>query len=279
MPGDREIQAVDFGPIRAHAVSLDEAVDLIAERAASGRGGFVLTPNLDHLALSRRNPEFAAAYGRAFLSLVDGMPLVATSRLLRLPIREKVSGSDLLEPLMFRCARDRLPIFFLGATPETCEAAGRKLRAQYPGIELAGYDASHFDLEDTRPGAARDALRRARENGALLVLACLPPVKQLILSRFEDDYRPAVGIGVGSTLAFYAGEVPRAPAWMSRVGLEWLHRFWQEPRRLWRRYLIDDPQALPIFLRMSLDRARGRPLHHACRLVTSPLVEGGGETP
>ena len=205
------------------------------------------------------------------------MPLVATSRLLRLPIREKVSGSDLFEPLMARCARDRLPVFFLGATPSTCEAAGRKLRARHPGVELAGYDASQFDM-NVDPTAARDALRRARESGARLVLVCLPPVKQLMLFRFEDEYRPAVGIGVGSTLAFYAGELPRAPDWVSRVGLEWLHRLSQEPRRLWRRYLIEDPQALPIFLRMALDRARGRPLHHAYRLVTSPLAEPG-ETP
>ena len=99
-----------------------------------------------------------------------------------------------------------------------------------------------------------------------------------MLHHFEDDYRPAVGIGVGAALAFYVGEVQRAPAWMSRVGLEWLYRLSQEPRRLWRRYLIEDPQALPIFLRMAIDRARRRPLHHACRLVTSPLDESE-ETP
>ena len=274
---DFETQVVAFGPVRAHAVSADEAVDLIARRAASGRGGFVLTPNLDHLALSRRNPEFGAAYKRVFLSLADGMPLIATSSLLRLPIRKKVSGSDLFEPLMARCAADRLPVFFLGASPGTCEAAGRKLRAQYPGIELAGYDASHFDM-DVDPGAAREAFRRARDRGARLILACLPSVKTLMLYHFEDDYRPAVGIGVGAALAFYVGEVPRAPAWVSRAGFEWLYRFSREPRRLWRRYLIEDPQALPIFLRMAIDRARGRPLHHACRLVTSPLAEPG-ETP
>jgi N-acetylglucosaminyldiphosphoundecaprenol N-acetyl-beta-D-mannosaminyltransferase len=267
---DRETQVVAFGPLIGHAVSTDEAVDLIARRVASGRGGFVLTPNLDHLALSRRNPDFGAAYARVFLSLVDGMPLVATSRLLRLPIREKVSGSDLFEPLMARCARDRIPVFFLGATPGTCEAAGRKLRAQHPGIELTGYDASHFDME-VDPAAAREAFRRARDRGARLILACLPSVKTLMLYHFESDYRPAVGLGIGSALAFYAGEVPRAPVWMSRLGVEWLYRLAREPRRLWRRYLVEDPQALPILARMALDRLRGRPLHRACRLVTSPI--------
>jgi N-acetylglucosaminyldiphosphoundecaprenol N-acetyl-beta-D-mannosaminyltransferase len=267
---ERETQVVGFGSIRAHAVSMGEAVDLIARRAASGRGGFVLTPNLDHLALSRRHPEFGDAYDRAFLALADGVPLVAASRLLRLPVREKVSGSDLFEPLMARCARDGLPVFFLGATTATCEA-------DHPALEVAGHDASHFDLE-ADPGAAREALRRARELGARLILVCLPPMKQLMLFRFEHDYRPAVGIGVGSTLAFYAGESRRAPRWMSRLGLEWSYRLSQEPGRLWRRYLLEDPQALPILARMALDRLRGRTLHQACRLVTSPLVESDGAT-
>ncbi len=269
--GTEEVQGVEFGPVLVHAVSRDKAVDLIARRAASGRGGFVLTPNLDHLALSRKDPEFRAAYGRAFLALVDGMPLVMAARLLRLPVREKVSGSDLFQPLMERCARDHLPVFFLGASAETCEAAGRRLREQHPDIDLVGYDASQFDL-DAHPATARRALRRAAESGARLVLVCLPPSKQLMLFRFEDDYRPAVGIGVGSTLAFYVGEVQRAPAWMSKTGLEWFHRLSQEPGRLWRRYLIQDPLALPIFLRMTLDRVRGRPLCRVCRLLTSPLA-------
>jgi N-acetylglucosaminyldiphosphoundecaprenol N-acetyl-beta-D-mannosaminyltransferase len=266
-----ETQAVDFDGICAHAVSLPEAVDLIARRAASGRGGFVLTPNLDHLALSRGNPEMARAYARAFLSLADGMPLVAASRALGLPIREKVSGSDLLAPLMERCAHDRLPVFFIGASAATCETASRRFRAAHPELLLAGYDASRFDLE-ADPATARDALRLARDSGARVILVCLPPVKQLMMSRFEDDYRPALAVGVGSSLAFYAGEVRRAPAWMSRVGLEWFHRLLQEPRRLWRRYLLEDPQALAVFLRMAARRARGRPLSRVCRLDTSPTA-------
>lgn len=267
---DLQVPVVQFGPLCAHAVSMEEAVDLIARRAASGRGGFVLTPNLDHLATSLRNPELASAYDRVFLSLADGMPLVVASRLLGLPLRQKVSGSDLFAPLMARCASDRLPVFFLGASDETCEAASRRLRADHPGIEIVGFDSSRFDL-DANPEGARDALRHARDRGARLIVVCLPTAKTLMLSRFEDDYRPAVGIGAGATLAFYAGEVPRAPVWMSRAGLEWLHRLSQEPSRLWRRYLVENPRALSVFLGMALSRARGRPLQRACRLETSPL--------
>lgn len=273
---DRLIAAVRFGPLRAHAVTLHEAIEIIACRAASGAGGFVLTPNVDHLARARRSPELRAAYARSFLSLADGMPLVLVSRLLGLPLREKVSGSDLFEPLMARCARDGLPVFFLGASPETCENAAARLRQSHPGLVVAGHDSSLLDL-DADPSAGLAALRRARGLGARVILACLPTAKQLVLYRFEDAYRPAVGIGAGSALAFYAGEVRRAPALLSRLGLEWLYRLSQEPRRLWRRYLVEDAAALPILLRMALDRLRGRPLHELVRLPVAgdagPAVE------
>jgi N-acetylglucosaminyldiphosphoundecaprenol N-acetyl-beta-D-mannosaminyltransferase len=251
------VPVVEFGPVHAHGVSLAEAIDIIAERARSGAGGFVLTPNVDHISISCRNPEFATAYRRCFLSLADGMPLVLMSRLLRLPLRHKVSGSDLFEPLMARCARDGLPVFFLGATAEGCEAAARKLRAAYPTIRVTGYDASAFDLE-ADPGHAVAALRRARDAGTRLIVVCLPPLKQLMLSRFEAEYRPAVGIGAGSSLSFYVGEVRRAPGWMSRMGLEWLFRLAAEPRRLWRRYLLEATWAVPVFARMAVDRLAGR---------------------
>jgi UDP-N-acetyl-D-mannosaminuronic acid transferase (WecB/TagA/CpsF family) len=130
--GPREVAVVRFGAVHAHAVSRAEAIELIVERAKSGTGGFVLTPNVDHVSLSTRNSEVALAYSRCFLSLADGMPLVLLSRLLRLPLREKVSGSDLFEPLMARCAREGLPVFFVGATTEPCEAAARKLQIEYP---------------------------------------------------------------------------------------------------------------------------------------------------
>ena len=256
---ERDVEAVQFGPICAHAVSMAEAIDLIVQRAASGEGGFVLTPNIDHIAIARRSHEMMVAYQRAFLSLADGVPLVAVSRLLRLPIREKVSGSDLFEPLMARCARDRLPVFFIGATREACEEASQKLRTEYPGIEVAGYDPSIFDL-DSNPDGVIATLHRARAAGARLIVVCLPPRKQLLLSRFEDEYRPAVGIGAGSALSFYAGHVRRAPPWVSRLGFEWLYRLVQEPRRLWRRYLVEDLAALPVLARMVFDRLRGRAL-------------------
>jgi N-acetylglucosaminyldiphosphoundecaprenol N-acetyl-beta-D-mannosaminyltransferase len=136
----------------------------------------------------------------------------------------------------------------------------RTLRAAHPDLVVVGHDSSAFDLE-ADPAAAARALRQARDAGARVIFVCLPARKQAMLDRFEAEYRPAVGIGAGSALAFYAGEVRRAPAWMSRAGLEWVHRVAMEPRRLWRRYLVDAGQVVPVFAGMILDRLsrRGRP--------------------
>jgi N-acetylglucosaminyldiphosphoundecaprenol N-acetyl-beta-D-mannosaminyltransferase len=262
----RAAPVVEFGPVRVHAVSAADAVDLIAVRAAHAAGGFVLTPNVAHVALSARSAEMAAAYRRCFLSLADGMPLVLLARLLRLPLREKVSGSDIFPALMARCAREGLRVFFIGATPSACEAAIRKLRAQYDALRVVGYDASRFDLESA-PEHAVAVLRRARDAGARLIVVCLPMDKQLMLARFQADYHPAVGIGAGAALSFYAGEMRRAPAWMSRCGLEWLYRLAQEPRRLWRRYLLDSRHAVPVFAAMVKDRLAGRTRCEVARLA------------
>ena len=260
-----EVAVVDFGPVHAHAVTIEQALALIVRRALGGRGGFVLTPNVDHISMATRDREFAAAYQRCFLALVDGMPLVAMSRLLGLPVAQKISGSDLFEPLMAQCARHDVPVFFLGATETACQAAERRLLARHPLLRIVGHDSSWFDL-DRDANQARAVLQRARDAGARLIVTCLPPRKQAaILCRFEAEYRPAVGIGVGSALSFYVGEIARAPAWMSRAGLEWLHRLGQEPRRLWRRYLVEGFYAVPVFARMARDRLAGRPVHRICK--------------
>src|SRR5262249_9400135 len=157
----RELRRVLYGRVHAHGVEHDEAIDLIVARAKSGLGGFVLTPNVDHIALAQRSPDMVDAYDNCFLSLPDGMPLVAICRLLRLPIQRKVSGSDLLVPLLARCADERLPIFFFGSSADTNERATLELKKLYPHIEITGYDDSQFDPDGDQSHAI-NALNRAR---------------------------------------------------------------------------------------------------------------------
>ena len=162
----REIPRVRFGRLHAHAVDPDQAIDLIVERAHCGLGGFVLTPNVDHIAIAQRSTALVDAYRRV-LPLpgrrdADG---AASRGCSGCPCGRKVSGSDVFEPLLARCAEERLPVFFLGSTAELNERAILMLKERYPAIEITGYDDSYFDPEGD-PADAPRALRRARASGA-----------------------------------------------------------------------------------------------------------------
>ena len=255
----RDLPRVRFGRIHAHGVEREEAIDLIVERAQSDLGGFVLTPNVDHIAQAQRSTSLVHAYQRCFLSLPDGMPLVMICRLLRLPLHTKVSGSDIFEPLLARCAKEGLPIYFFGSTSELNERATLMLKERYPEIEITGYDDSFYDPE-CDDGTAVRALHQARASGARVIICSLPPAKQVLLSQYMWEYAPAVGVATGGALSFFVGDIKRAPSWISRSGLEWLYRLVQEPTRLWRRYLVEDFAAFPVFAGMVLRRLAGRSL-------------------
>lgn len=269
---ERVVRRIRYGRVFAHGVEHDEAIDLIVARAKSGLGGFVLTPNVDHIAMAQRSKALVGAYRRCFLSLPDGMPLVAMSRLLRLPLHRKVSGSDLFEPLLARCAREGLPIFFFGSSAETCQQAQAMLEDRYPEIEITGYDDSYYDT-DGNMDAAVVALRRARASGARIIICSLPPAKQVLLSQLMWEYAPAVGVATGGALSFFVGEIRRSPRWISKCGLEWLYRLLQEPQRLWRRYLVEDLGALPVLVGMVWRRLIGRSLTEADVGLTSLLAQ------
>ena len=253
----RELTRVRFGHIHAHVISPRDAIEVIVARARGGLGGFVMTPNVDHIAIAQRSPALVDAYRRCFLSLADGMPMVLASRLLRLPLVTKVSGSDVFEPLLARCADEGLPVFFLGSTSDLNERAILLLKETYPHIEITGYDDSFFDVERD-PDTAAQALRRARASGARIVICSLPPAKQVLLSQLMWEYAPAVGVATGGALSFFVGDVKRAPAWVSKMSFEWMWRLVHEPARLWRRYLIEDVAAFPVFGGMLVERLRRR---------------------
>lgn len=249
---------VRIGSIDVDVVRLAEAVDAIDALVAAGRGGAVFTPNVDHVVKAERDAELRAAYAEAELSLADGMPLVWASRLLGAPLPERVAGSDLVLPLAARAAQRGWRVYLVGGAPGDAARAAEVL-AQAPGVEIAGVDAPLLDLSPAGAGAARAAAERVRAARPHLVLAAFgAPKQELWIHRHRELLRPAVVLGVGASLAFVAGTLPRAPRWMSRAGLEWLHRLAREPRRLWRRYLVEDPTFARILVRTWLDARRER---------------------
>jgi N-acetylglucosaminyldiphosphoundecaprenol N-acetyl-beta-D-mannosaminyltransferase len=247
---------VRIGHVRVDAVTLDGALDAIEELIGDGKGGAVYTPNVDHIVQAERHAAFRAAYDRASLALPDGAPVVWASRVLGTPIPEKVSGSDLVWPLAHRAADCGWRVFLVGGLPGAAREAANRFRERC-ALDVVGVDDSRVDITD--PASYAPLLERIRAARPDVVLVAFgAPKQELFIDRVRDAIRPAVAIGVGASLDFVAGRVRRAPAWMSRVGLEWFYRLCQEPRRLWRRYLVQDPLFAVIVLR-GLRRAAHEP--------------------
>jgi N-acetylglucosaminyldiphosphoundecaprenol N-acetyl-beta-D-mannosaminyltransferase len=249
-------------------VTLGEALDRVARLVEAGDGGTVFTPNVDHVVLADENPAFREAYAASSLSLVDGTPVLWACRLLGHPVPEKVSGADLLRPLAQRAAREGWRAYLFGGAPGVAGRAATRLRVDFPGLAVVGAEGPQVDLSappETRLAAVR-RIQRARPHVVLVALGGLKA--ELWTREFAEALKPAVLIAVGAALDFLTGAQRRAPAWMSRAGLEWLHRLASDPRRLAARYLLRDPKFAPLVLRLLWDRrARRRSVQRQDRLA------------
>jgi N-acetylglucosaminyldiphosphoundecaprenol N-acetyl-beta-D-mannosaminyltransferase len=239
---------VRFGHIWVDALTFAQAIDEIERLVQAGRGGAVFTPNVDHVVQVEKNLAFREAYRSVSLSLVDGQPLIWASRLLGAPLPEKISGSDLIPPLMRRAAARGFRVYLLGGPPGVGAQAAEKIREQFE-VNIVGIDAPHVapDGRAVEEAGVLERITAARPH--LVLVAFGAPKQELFIDGVTARIRPAVAIGIGAGLDFVAGRVRRAPRWVSQSGFEWLFRLAQEPRRLARRYLIDDPKFAAILYR------------------------------
>jgi N-acetylglucosaminyldiphosphoundecaprenol N-acetyl-beta-D-mannosaminyltransferase len=237
------------GRLPIDSVDFAQALDAIEALVRSRSGGMVFTPNVDHVVLAEKDARFRAAYQAVNLSLVDGTLLLWAARLLGWSLPEKVSGSDLLQPLMQRAAQCGFSVYLLGGDPGVAEAARDRLQEQFPELRVVGCDDSRIDVD-----AVDEAIveRIARAAPALVLVALGAPKQEVFIFEQRARLGGAVCVGVGASLDFVAGTRRRAPRWISRIGLEWLYRLLQEPRRLARRYLLRDPLFAWILTRQLL---------------------------
>ena len=248
---------VRIGELEIDAVTFAEALERIAQLVDRRRGGAVFTPNVDHVVKAERHPDFCRAYSRADLCLADGMPLVWASRLLGSPLPGKGLRLGSGAPADAAGGGTTWRVYLLGGGPGVAEEAREKLTREL-GVIIVGTDSPvvHSDGTDDSSEQTLERLRAASPD--LLLVAFGAPKQELWINRFADQLGPTVAIGVGGSLDFMVGRIRRAPAWMSRAGLEWLFRLLQEPRRMWRRYLVEDPAFIAIVAR-SRRRTRRRP--------------------
>lgn len=230
-----------FG-MRVDALRMSEAVGRLLEwsAAADGPCRYVVTPNVDHAVMFQEHAELRRAYAGASLVLADGWPVVWASRLLRRPAPERVPGSDLV-PALFEAAGQRggLSVYLLGAGPGVGQRAQANIQRRWPAVRVVGVDSPPLGFERDEQENAAILRRIAAARPEVLVVGLGAPKQELWVARHHRQLAARVALCVGATIDFLAGEKPRAPRWMRRVGLEWLHRLASEPRRLARRYARD----------------------------------------
>ena len=230
-------------------------IERIVQDASEGRGGTVFTINLDHLAKLRVDAAFRAAYERATYVTADGVPVVLLARSTGAEI-ERVTGADLVLPLCRAAAAAELSVYFFGTRRDILDRAVEHLRREIPGLTVVGVEAPAMGF-DPHGEAAREAAERISASGAGICFVALGAPKQELFANAALTWSAGVVyLGVGAALDFLAGERRRAPRLMQRLGLEWLWRTSQEPRRLLPRYLKSAVWLVGYLFRSALGIAR-----------------------
>ncbi|MCU0519988.1 MAG: WecB/TagA/CpsF family glycosyltransferase [Anaerolineae bacterium] len=231
---------------------MDETVDWITRWIAHRGPAQIVTVNPEFLMRARHDLGFLTALRQAHLCIPDGIGVVWAARRRGFRLRERVAGSDLVPRLAQEAAVRGWRVFLLGAAPGVAEKAAAVLVEQHPDLQIAGCYAGSPAVEEE----TAIAKRISQSQSDLLFVAYGAPKQDLWLDRNLHRTGAAVGIGVGGSFDFIAGISRRAPRWVQRIGLEWLYRLMQEPKR-WRRQLALPHFALLVLL--GLDRPQGQP--------------------
>lgn len=220
-----------------HAISENQCIGLMLEGLEQRRGGSVVTMNLDHLRRFVNETGYAAQCRNASIVTADGMPLIWASRLQRTPLPERVTGSSMIWSLTAAAAKREKSIFLIGGEPGAAQQTAETLSIRYPGIRIAGVFSEVIDLKQGGEALKRLAQQLASTAPDIVYVGLGSPKQEEVIDRLRDTLPHAWFMGVGIAFSFVAGKIRRAPLWMQRSGLEWLHRLLQEPARLGRRYL------------------------------------------
>ncbi|BCM24254.1 WecB/TagA/CpsF family glycosyltransferase [Methyloradius palustris] len=202
---------------------------------------YVVTPNVDHLVKLDKNEIFRVAYQNASLVVADGRPVVAVASMFGDPLPGTVPGSDLVPEIFERFQKEKTPlkVFLLGAMPGVADSAAKLIESKWPMVSIVGTLSPVFGFEKDVDACIKICQSINASNAELLVLGLGAPKQELWVYQYASQLSVKVALCVGATIDFLAGEKPRAPAWMRKFAIEWLHRMASEPKRLAGRYFND----------------------------------------
>lgn len=232
--------------------TMDEAVDAIDRLIQKDKNGYVVTPNIDHIVKLETDTVLQQVYANADIILTDGKPMIWMSRWYGTPIKEKVSGSDLFPRLCELAAAKEYRVFLLGAAEGVAARAAANLQKKFPGLMIAGTYSPPFGFEKDEKELNHiiQVVTEAKPHILVVGLGC--PKQEKFIYKYRNDLKVPVSLGLGASIDFEAGIIKRAPKWMADHGFEWLYRVVQDPKRLMRRYFIDDVKIIKMFFKYRL---------------------------
>ncbi|MBM4026146.1 MAG: WecB/TagA/CpsF family glycosyltransferase [Planctomycetes bacterium] len=252
-----------------HRMRMADVLAACSESIRLRRPILIGVANVAKLVKARRDPHLRQSRAEATFTVADGVPVVWLSRLCGCPLPARVAGIDIMNELLAAADREKYGVSFLGARQEIVERVVAHVRRAYPGVRIAGYRNGYFSHAQEADVAAAIGASAAD----ILLVAVPTPQKEDFLRRWREDVRVPVCHGVGGSFDVVAGITRRAPRWMQRAGLEWLYRVRQEPRRMWKRYLITNTTFIGLAVK-ELVRARFRLLRGYLRHVGGNVVKG-----
>ena len=227
-------------------VDMDEAVSAIENMIDSEKKSYVVAINVDVVMKIENDEYLKKVVDEADMVLVDGKPLIWISKMHGNPVKAKISGSDLV-PLLCEVADEKgYKIFILGGADGIAKRAAKRLKHKLPKIQIVGTYAPPYGFENDEKELAKINTMISEEHPDLLITCFGCPKQEKWIYDNIDKYDAKVSICAGATVDFLAGNVKRAPRWMSEHGLEWFYRFLQEPKRMFKRYFIDDVKILGL---------------------------------
>lgn len=229
-------------------LTFDETIDKIIELINSGKTNQHVVLNAAKITLMGRDKKLAKIVNSCDLISADGISIVWASKFLGNRIKERVTGIDLFSRLLEIADQKRYRIYLLGANEDVIKASVKKMKEKYKGLTIVGYRNGFFNEEDEI-----DIVNGINQsNSHILFVGISTPKKEYFLDKYKNKLKVPFCMGVGGSFDITAGRYQRAPRWMQRLGLEWYYRLIQEPRRMWKRYSIDNYKFIYTVLKFKI---------------------------
>lgn len=233
--------------IQVHHITYETTVHKVMEWVCAGQSRSVYAANVHMVMEAYDSQNFRSIVNTADLVTPDGMPLVWVMRLQGAKDQQRVYGPTLMLHLLEAAAKENIPVGFYGATEATLAKLSEKMLIRFPGLNIKSQIAPPF--RPLTPEEDQQIIQSINESGVKILFVSLGCPKQEYWIAEHRGKINAVMVAVGAAFNFHAGLVKQAPAWMQKAGLEWLYRFIQEPQRLWKRYLWNNPRFVVLIIR------------------------------